>query len=112
MPQLSRSPFAAISGGVEIRLKATPKAKREGITGERADADGKTLLLVSVTAAPEDGKANAAILGLLAKTFGLSKSSLSVIAGQTDRYKRVRAEGDSATLLPAFEDWRNRHLKA
>lgn len=106
------SPFAAVAGGVEISLKVTPKAKREGITGERADAAGKPLMLVSVTAAPEDGKANAAVIALLAKQLGRPKSSLSVIAGQTDRYKRVLAEGDSATLLPAFEDWRNRHLKA
>lgn len=106
------SPFAAITDGVEISLKVTPKARREGFTGERADAAGKTLLLVSVTAAPEDGKANAAVIALLAKALGRPKSSLSVTAGQTDRYKRVLAAGDSATLLPAFEDWRNRHLKA
>jgi uncharacterized protein YggU (UPF0235/DUF167 family) len=45
---------------------------------------------VRVTATPEAGKANAAVLALLAKALGVPKSALSIVRGETGRDKRVR----------------------
>ncbi len=83
----------------------TPKASRERVEGLQADADGAFWLKAAVTAAPESGKANAAVLKLLAREWGVAKSTLSVVSGATDRRKTVLVEGDAALLLAALEIW-------
>ncbi|EAQ77945.1 DUF167 domain-containing protein [Blastopirellula marina] len=71
-------------GGVILPVRALPGSKKNEIRGEQQGA-----LKVSVTAAPEDGKANKAIVELLAKKLVLRKSQLEIIAGHTHRQKRV-----------------------
>ena len=63
------------------------RARRDAIEGLRAEADGSVALRVSVRAAPEDGKANAAIAKLLAATWDVPKTRLRLTAGATDRRK-------------------------
>ncbi|HDR27165.1 DUF167 domain-containing protein [Rhodovulum sp.] len=70
--------------GTEIALRVTPKASRARIV------PGNGLLRIYVTCVPEDGKANAAVLKLLAKALGVPKSRLAIIRGQTARDKLVR----------------------
>ena len=60
------------------------------------DAAGQRFLKVRVTAAPEKGRANAAIEALLAKALGLPKSSVSVEKGETQRIKTVRISADAS----------------
>lgn len=61
------------------------------------------MLKVRVAAAAADGAANAAVLALLAKALHVPKSSLTLVAGQTARLKRVAVEGlDAAALTAAF----------
>ena len=63
------------------------------------------MLKVRVAAAAADGAANAAVLALLAKALHVPKSSLTLVAGQTARLKRVAVEGlDAAQFLKAAED--------
>lgn len=69
--------------GTIIPVHAQPGAKRNGILGERAGA-----LRVAVTAAPEKGKANAAIQAVLAESLGCRPSQVSLISGETSRQKR------------------------
>jgi uncharacterized protein len=71
--------------GLLLDVKATPKAARDEIAGLRNGA-----LLVKVTAAPEKGKANGAIVALLAKTIGVPKAAFEQVAGETDRNKVFR----------------------
>lgn len=73
------------------------------------DADGQPALKVQVTAAPEDGKANKAVIALLAKTFKRPKRDFAVVLGETDRRKVVHMAGDPALLRLAMEDWIKRH---
>ncbi len=68
-----------------LQVKATPKAAREEVAGIRNGA-----LLVKVTAAPEKGKANAAVIALLAKSIGVPKSAFELTSGDTDRTKSFR----------------------
>jgi uncharacterized protein len=77
----------------------TPKASRNRIEGIQADADGASLLKVSVTAVPEAGKANAALIKLLAKSWKLPKSTFSIISGTTDRRKTLMIDGDTDRLM-------------
>ena len=72
--------------GAEIALRVTPKASRNRIVLE----DGQ--LRVYVTVIPEDGKANAEVVKLLAKALGVAKSRLTLIQGQTARDKVFRLD--------------------
>ncbi|WP_303810620.1 DUF167 domain-containing protein [Sandarakinorhabdus limnophila] len=67
-----------------LMLRVTPNAGADTLTV----ADG--IVQVRVTATPEAGKANAAVLALLAKALGVPKSALSIVRGETGRDKRVR----------------------
>lgn len=71
------------SDGTILRVKARPGARRNAMTGVH---DG--CLCVAVSQAPEQGKANAAILNLLAEQLGLSKSQFELLSGQTSSRKR------------------------
>lgn len=99
--------FQPVAGGIRLRLKVAPKSKRNEI-GRWLDApDGTRALKVAVTAAPEDGKANAAVIALLAREWGVAKSAISVVAGATDRRKIVEIRGQSAALMQNIEAWLN-----
>jgi uncharacterized protein (TIGR00251 family) len=92
---------------MRLRLKVQPKARREGIVGWTPDpgdsnGDGWALKL-SVGAPPEDGKANAAVIALLAETLGVAKSAISVVSGATDRRKLVEIRGDETKLRAALD---------
>ncbi|MBF9060412.1 DUF167 domain-containing protein [Rhodobacterales bacterium HKCCSP123] len=71
--------------GAEFQIRATPKASRNRIEpGEP--------IRIHVTAAPDKGAANAAILDLLARSLGVAKSRLTLLRGQTSRDKVVRLD--------------------
>ncbi len=92
----------AVEGGLRLRLKVQAKARREGIAGLTPDPDG-TALKLSVGAPPEDGKANAAVIALLAEALGVAKSAISVVSGATDRRKLVEIRGDGTRLRAALD---------
>jgi len=93
--------------GLTIRLRVTPKASKNAITGIYTDPDGQMSLKVSTTAQPEKGKANKAVIALLSKAFGKAKSIFSVVGGLTERNKTILIDGDEnhikSWLLPAIE---------
>ena len=95
---MSAAPFTLVDGGVRIAVRLTPRGGGDRIDGAGVDSEGRALLLARVSAPPEGGKANAALLKLLSKTLGAPKSSLKVISGETSRVKIVEARGD-ATLF-------------
>lgn len=69
----------------KLALKVTPRARTEGIEGLNDAGE----LVVKVRVAPEDGKANAAVIALLAKAFDVPKSQLEIARGATGRHKIV-----------------------
>jgi uncharacterized protein (TIGR00251 family) len=83
--------------GVTLPLRVQPKAKRNAVLGEQAGA-----LKVSVTAPPEDGRANDAVVALLREAFGLSRSQLVLLSGQTNRNKVILVRGLTAPQLIAL----------
>ena len=76
-----------------LAVKVTPKAGRSVVTGLTVDAAGTEWLAVKVTAAPEHGRANDAVLALLAEQLAVPCSSCRVIAGAASRWKRVLVGG-------------------
>lgn len=73
-----------IKDGITLLLHLQPRAKREGLVGEH---NGR--LKVAVKAAPVDGAANEALIRLLADIFGLPRSAVVLLAGNTSKEKRV-----------------------
>ncbi len=88
-----------------VAVHLTPKASRAGIEGSAETADGGRTLKVKVTAAPEKGKANAALLKLLAKEWRIAPSRLKLVSGDKDRRKRVLVQGDPAERMKELKTW-------
>jgi uncharacterized protein len=70
--------------GVEIDIKVLPRSSRSEIVGV---FDGA--VKVKLSSPPVDGAANAELIKLFAKTFGISKSSVEIIGGLASRSKRL-----------------------
>ncbi len=68
-------------------------------------SDGRTALAVRVSAPPEGGKANAALVKLLAKTWKLPKSAITIAAGHGGRQKSLLIAGDPKALEPKLGNW-------
>jgi uncharacterized protein (TIGR00251 family) len=97
------APFVVVDGGVKLAVRLTPKASRDRIEGVAEDAEGRAVLKVSVTAVPEDGKANAALIKLLAKEWRLPKSTMDIVQGAADRRKVVFISGEAEQLRQRLE---------
>ena len=78
---------------MQFAVRVTPRGGRDAIDGWTRDDAGRAVLKVRVAAAAADGAANAAVLALIAKTLGVPKSALRLVAGQTARLKRIAVEG-------------------
>lgn len=85
-------------------MRLTPSGGADRIDGvsRDGDGDGNLYLKVRVRAAPEDGKANAALEALIAKAVGVTKSKVGVVRGTTARMKTLVIEGMSEADLAAF----------
>lgn len=89
--------------GVRLSVRLTPKSSRDAIQGVAADAEGGAVLRCTVTAVPENGKANQALVKMLAKLWKLPRTSLDVISGATDRRKGLLLRGETAALMALLE---------
>jgi uncharacterized protein (TIGR00251 family) len=74
--------------GCVLLVRAQPGARRSGVLGEQNGA-----LKVAVTAPPEDGRANRALVEELREILGLKRSQVELIGGQTSRDKRFLIRG-------------------
>ena len=101
----ARPLFMAGPHGVRVTVRLTPRGGRNAVTGRGVDADGVPLLKAAVTAVPERGAANAALIALLAKSWRLPKTGLAVVGGLTDRTKLIEIAGGDAALAARLEDW-------
>ena len=89
--------------GAILPVSAHPGARRNEIRGEQ---NGR--LKIGVTQAPEKGKANKAVIELLAKSLGLRKAQIELLSGETSRQKRFLVRGLSTTeLAERIEQWIN-----
>lgn len=94
-----------VADGVRLRVRVQPRARRNRIDGLVAEADGGVAVKLAVTATPADGKANAAVVALLAEAWGIAGSTVSVAAGAADRRKIVHVAGDPAQLQQRLAEW-------
>jgi len=84
--------FCQTDEGIILNLHVQPRASKNEICGIQDQA-----LKIRLTSPPVDGAANKLCCEYLAKLFGVSKSSVELVSGETSRHKRVRITG--ANLL-------------
>jgi uncharacterized protein (TIGR00251 family) len=86
--------FEEQDGAVFFGVRVVPRASKSEIAGE---LDG--MLKVRLCSPPVDGAANAEMIKLLAKSFGVSRRNVEIISGQTSKTKRIRINGARAAEL-------------
>ncbi|WP_413710458.1 DUF167 domain-containing protein [Rhizobium sp. Rhizsp82] len=89
------SAWTVHDGHLRLTVRLTPNGGRDAIDG----LDGEGQLKVRVSAVPEDGKANKALIALLAKSLRVPKSAVAFISRETSRKKILRIEGDTEDLI-------------
>lgn len=102
MPSDKPTAWVAEAGGVALWLRLTPKGGRDALESVETLADGRAVLKARVRAAPENGRANAALIGLVAKALHAPKSAVSIASGETSRVKKLFIAGDPAPYLDAL----------
>ncbi|MFO0926950.1 MAG: DUF167 domain-containing protein [Gemmataceae bacterium] len=85
--------------GCVLPVRAQPGARRAGVQGERNGA-----LKLAVTAPPEDGRANDALIELLHDLLEVKRSQIELLSGQTARDKRFLIRGLSREQLQSRLD--------
>jgi uncharacterized protein (TIGR00251 family) len=84
-------------GSLIFAVRVIPRASRSGIVGEHDGA-----MKVGLTSPPVDGAANAELIKLMAKSFGVARSNIEIIAGETSKSKRIRITGVTAAQLQSL----------
>ena len=91
--------FTEKDGAIFFNVRAVPKSSKNEIVGE---IDGA--VKIKIKAPPIDGAANAELIKLLSKTFGVSKSAIVIIGGETSKNKYLKIENLTAEdFLKSFE---------
>ena len=90
--------------GVRVAIRLSPRAKTDRLLAVVAVAEGRHAIRGLVTAPPQDGRANEALLQLLSRAWRLPRASLAVIAGAATRNKIVSTAGDSRQLFTKLSD--------
>ncbi len=98
-------PFQHTPDGVSIAVRLKPRARRNRIEGIGRGGAHAAMLRVSVTAAPERGKANAAMVKLLAKEWKMAQRDISIRTGQRSRNKGVFITGEPLVLMARLDAW-------
>ncbi|MDX1576615.1 MAG: DUF167 domain-containing protein [Kiloniellales bacterium] len=106
MPWAEPRPWIVpVEGGLRLTVRVQPGARRSEIGGPTSLAGGRAALKVRVTAAPEGGKANAALIALLSKAWRLPKGAFEILSGRGARTKTVKIAGDPAALEARLAHW-------
>jgi uncharacterized protein YggU (UPF0235/DUF167 family) len=91
--------------GLDRAIRLRPGASRTAILGRSILADGAEIVIAAVSPPPEGGKANAALIALLAKLWRRPKTSLTIIVGATARNKVLHIAGPPETLMTELRCW-------
>ena len=83
--------FTEKNNALIFTVRAVPRASKSEIVGSHDGA-----LKIRLASPPVDGAANAELIKLLAKTFGVSGNAVEILSGQTGRTKQVKISGVSA----------------
>ncbi len=90
------APVRPVAGGIVLLVRLTPKSALDRI---EPLLPLESHFSARVRAAPEHGKANAALVRLIAEWLGVAPSRVKVKAGAASRLKQILVEGDTAALM-------------
>ncbi|CAN5666946.1 DUF167 family protein [soil metagenome] len=93
-----------LASGVTVELRVQPRARRSALDGSRV------ALKAAVAAPPIDGKANAALIALLAESWRLPKSAFAIAKGTTSRTKKISIAGEPALIADRIAQWMESHV--
>lgn len=91
--------FRVTPEGLLLFVRVTPNADRDAVMDQTLRDDGRCYLNVKVRAVPDKGKANKAVISLLAKYLGLPKTQISVRSGTQSRTKSILVLSDTPESL-------------
>ena len=92
------TPLRKTAKGLFLHIRCTPKSGRDEVCGYVTSSTGAVSLAVKVTAIPDKGKANAAVIETVAKAMRVSKSSFRFAAGETSRDKTLEIISNASTI--------------
>ena len=96
---MSDGPLNVTDDGLRVAIRLSPRACTDRLVAVAAAAEGGHLLTATVTAPAEAGRANEALLRLLAHAWHVPRRDLTIVAGSTSRNKIVRVAGDPQRLV-------------
>jgi uncharacterized protein (TIGR00251 family) len=82
--------------GAQFVLRVQPRASRNAVAGTIGTGGPDEAVKLAITAPPVDGKANQAVIEFLAKLFGVAKSNIAIVSGETGRNKVIAVRGRTA----------------
>jgi uncharacterized protein len=88
-----------MSDGLRVAIRLSTRAKSDRLVAVAAAADGRRVVKATVPASAQGGRANEALLQLLARAWHLPRRDLSIVAGSTSRSKAVRVAGNPRQLI-------------
>jgi uncharacterized protein YggU (UPF0235/DUF167 family) len=95
---MSGTAWRPVHGGIEVRVRVTPRGGRDALDGIETLADGRQVVKIRVRAAPAEGAANEAVRRILAKALERPASAVGLQAGAAARVKTFSVSGDAAML--------------
>ncbi|MEM7223515.1 MAG: DUF167 domain-containing protein [Pseudomonadota bacterium] len=98
-------PFEHHARGLAVALRVQPGARKSGLEGLIELADGSVALKAKVNPPAQAGRANEALIKLLAKAWGLPRSDLELLSGHSQRRKTLLVIGDPPTLQARLMTW-------
>ena len=99
---MPEGPLHPTHDGVCVAIRLTPRAKRNRIVAVVPTAAAGRVVKASVTAPADNGRANEALLQMLANAWRVPRRDLAIVAGTTSRHKMVRVSGDPLMLIERF----------
>ena len=81
-----------------LRVRLTPNSSCCKVSGIFVDTDNEKWLKINVISVPEKGKANKELVNFLARELKIAKSTIEIIVGQLDRYKKLKIQIDADDL--------------
>ncbi|MBB4640445.1 DUF167 family protein [Rhizorhapis suberifaciens] len=96
-------PWRLDNKDIILSIRLTPRSAVEAIGGSWEDAHGALWLRATVRSVPEKGKANAALIKLLAKALNMAPAAILLESGDTSRLKRVRIVGPDDAIAAKLQ---------
>lgn len=99
--------FIREKDGIKFQVKVVPNASKNHIGEIALDGNQKPYLKISVNCAPVDNKANKAVIALLAQTWKLKKTQITIKQGSLAKNKLIHITGDPDALLSRLPNFNN-----